>query len=347
MRNLVALWGVALSAGLAGCSGGLGIGRHDPRFIKPTIAVMKFENRAMLPLGWDLGEGMKDILVDRLVATRRFHVIERPELELIMKELRFQQTGATRTHNRARLGRIKNVQYLVKGTVTDFGHVASGSGFLRWADRLALLGGGNLAVMSMTLYVVDVESGEIVSSESLQESVSAKDLNVKAAYKDVTFGGQIFHKTPLGRVTAKVMDKAVRRVAKTVAARPWQPKIAQVGPRSVVINGGRNRGVEVGQEYDVLELGAPIIDPDTGDVIGTSAGRVVGRLRVAEVHPRYSVAQAAFGRTLDMQIGQRCRPAEGPPPARPAEADRAPAVSRDGVTVTIGGDLTTGITAAP
>ena len=312
MRSCLVLSAVA--AVVAGCDGGLGWGRGSPDSIKPTIAVMKFENRSSLPLGWNVGDGMKDILVDRLCATGRFQVIERPELDLIMKELQFQQTGATREHNRAKLGRIKNVQYLIKATVTDFGHVSTSSGFLG-LGALDIFGGTNRAVMGMTFYVVDVESGEIVCSESLEESIRAKDMNVKLVYKDVGFGGSTFFRTPLGRATAGVIDKAVRRIARSVAARPWQPKIAQVADEnSVVINGGRDRRVSIGDEYDVVETGDPIVDPDTGDVIGTATGQVVGRVRISEVHPRYSVAMVVAGSAGKIQVGQKCQRVTDPTP---------------------------------
>ena len=317
-RGLFVIFLATATTLACGCNRGVGgVFRKNSDYIKPTIAVMKFENRSSLPLGWNVGGGMKDMLVDRLCATGRFQVIERPELDSVMGELNFQQTGATREQNRARLGRIKNVQYLVKGTVTDFGHVSTRSGFFRWADNLGIFGSGYWAVMGMTLYVVDVESGEIVCSESLEESVRAKDMNVKVAYRDVGFGGSTFLQTPLGRVTAKVIDKAVKRVAKSVAGRRWQPKIAKVvGPTTVVLNGGKDRGVSPGDEYDVVETGDAIVDPDTGDVLGTETGRVVGRLRVGEVHARYSVAEVVAGDAARMTVGQQCRPVneKGPIP---------------------------------
>ncbi|MBS3733877.1 MAG: hypothetical protein KGY99_03015 [Phycisphaerae bacterium] len=316
----------------AGCNRSWFVRPVGPDYIAPSIAVMKFENRAALPVGWNIGEGMRDILVDRLVATERFHVIERPELEHVLKELRFQQTGATREQRRAELGRLKNVQYLIKGTVTDFGHVSTNTGFLGVEDKLGLFGGGNRAVVSMTLYVVEVESGEIVCSESITESVRAGEMNVKAAYKGVGFGGSTFYRTPLGRVTADVIDQCVWQIAQSVAARPWRPMIAQVVDRStVILNGGRNREVTVGDGYDVRRCGEPIVDPDTGDVIGTSAGGIVGRIYVQEVHERYSVARIVEGRAAEFEVGQRCRPAparEAPAPpgaatgARPGEAIR-------------------------
>jgi curli biogenesis system outer membrane secretion channel CsgG len=315
MRNQVFFFLLAASTAAGGCGGALSRSLGGSEYVKPTIAVMKFENRSNLAMGWNIGDGMKDILVDRLFATDKFEVVERPEIGSIMKELQFQQTGATREHNRAKLGQIKNVQYLVKGTVTDFGHVSTNSGFFGWADSLDIFGSGSMAVMGMTLYVVDVESGEIVCSESIEESVRAKDLNVKAAYKDVGFGGSTFYRTPLGRATAKVIDKAVRRVASSIASRPWQPKIAQItNDTTVMLNGGRDRKVSVGDEYEVLQLGDPIVDPDTGDVIGVPAGTVIGRVRIQQVHTRYSVALVVSGSASKMKVGQRCAQAKEQPP---------------------------------
>ena len=282
-------------------------GRNDDDCLKPTIAVMKFENRAAFPLQWDLGDGMKDVLVDRLFATGRYHVVERPELDSVLREIRFQQAGATRAQGRAEVGRLKNVQYLIKGTVTDFGHVATNRGFLGISE-FGLFGGSQRAVLGMTVYVVDVESGEIIASESLSESVRASDLAVTAAYKGVSFGGSTFYRTPLGKATSKVIDKAVRRVTDSIAARPWQAKVAMVQPHgAVVLNGGRDRGVRPGAAYDVLECGRPITDPETGDCLGHCPGTRVGRVAVSRVHDRYSEAKIVAGTVDRFEAGQTCR----------------------------------------
>ena len=311
---------VALSAGAvlcAGCWDGMSWGLGGPSaadVVKPSIAVMKFENRAGNPLGWDIGDGMKDVLVDRLVRTGKFHVIERPELSSVLKELRFQHTGVTRQQRRAALGRLKNVQYLVKGTITDFGHVSARRGFFN-GGGWNIFGGGARAVMGMTLYVVEVESGEIICSTSITESVRAGDSAFQAAYKGLTFGSSAFYRTPLGRATAKVIAKAVKRVTRSIATRPWEPKIALVqADGTVVINGGKDRRVKVGTEYEVRDVGQPIIDPDTGDQIGTQPGPCRGRVRVVEVRQRYSIAAIAEGKAGSFRPGQHCR--EIPRPAK-------------------------------
>jgi len=288
----------------AGCNGAWGR-REDT--VKPTVAVMMFENRAPFPMNWDLGGGMQEILVHELMETGRFHVIERAELGHVLAEHRLQASGATRPEGRADTGRIKNCQYLIKGTVTDFGHVASDTGSLSglvWS----IFGGSERAVMGVILYVVDVESGEIVASESIEKTVRAGDVSVQATYGKVGFGGSAFRQTPLGRATADVVEDAVETIAEAIANRPWRPRVAQVAADgTVILNGGMNHGLEQGAEFAVLERGEPILDPQSGDVIGQGPGRRVGRVVVHEVHPQWARATIVVGTKEAFRPGQRCR----------------------------------------
>lgn len=315
---------VAAVAGAALCTGCIPKKTPDPAlFVKPTIAVMKFDNRAPFPLAWDLGDGMADVLVDRLVATRRYHVIERAELESILREHRFQASGATRKEARAVLGRIKNVSYLIKGTVTDFGHVSTAKGFVSGAS-LGLAGSTAAAVMGMTFYVVDVESGEIVFSDHVEKAVRAGSTAVRGRYKGMSLGGGVFFSTPLGKATAEVMDIAVKKITRRIASHRWRPRIADIADDGrLILNGGRNRRIASGYMYDVLEQGRKIVDPETGDVIGRLQPTVLARIRVIRVLNRVAVAEIVQGDALQVKIGLLCRPYGHPQPtAAPARRRR-------------------------
>ncbi|HUS47580.1 MAG TPA: CsgG/HfaB family protein, partial [Phycisphaerae bacterium] len=254
MRTCVRFLALGLAAVLAGCNGALGLGSTNA-YAKPAVAVVSFENRAPFPLGWNLGDGTRDILVDRLVATGRYHVVERAELAAVARELQLQHSGATRPQRRTPKGRLKNVQYLIRGVVTDFGHVARDTGFLGLGG-LDVFGGSSRAVMGITVQVIEVESGEIICSRSIQKSVRAQDVNVRAGYKDVAIGGSTFYRTPLGKATSKVMDQAVREITWSIASQPWVPKIARVyDSGTVLINGGQDRKVKAGADYEIIEAG--------------------------------------------------------------------------------------------
>lgn len=275
-------------------------------YVKPTVAVLRFNCNASTPGNWDVGDGLRDVLADRLVASGRFRVVERPELAAVSDEVRLQQSGQTRTHQRATPGQFKNVQYLIKGTVVDFGQVAVSTSFMDWGKRLQAMGASQQAVVSVTLQVVDVESGEIVSSEFLEQAVPAHSVAAQAGYKDVAFGGSVFWRRPLGEAMSRVVDKCVRRVSASVASAPWSPRVAGVQDGQVLINGGWDRRVRVGTQLDVLGAGGKVVDPDSGDVIGSPAGKPVGRVLVTQVYPRYSVARIISGEASAIEYGQRC-----------------------------------------
>ncbi len=282
--------------------------QKDDSVIKPTIAVMKFENRSSGGAsGWNLSEGMPEILVDRLVATGRYQVLERAEMQSIKNELELQKSGQTRTHNRVAAGRLKNVQYLIKGTITEFGIIQSNSVFAG-TGGWNIFGDRNKAVISMTLYVVDVESGQIMCSEPIEESVGAGNLDSQASLKGVGFGGTQFNQTPLGHATTKAIDQAVKKITQTIAVQKWQPKIALIGAdQTVVLNGGQDRKVKNGDCYEVVQSGDPVLDPDSGDVIGSRQGHVIGRIQITGVEAMCSNALIVNGHAEDFKVGQQCR----------------------------------------
>jgi len=280
--------------------------KRDGQYAKPTIAVLKFENRASFPYRWDIGGGTRDVLVDRLMKTKRFQVVERPEIEGVVRELEFQNSGWTREQQRARLGQIKNVQYLVKGTITDFGHVASATLYGRkggWGGSAS----GNVAIMSMVLYVIHVESGEIICSERIEQAVSTNSLDMRGTYKDISFGGSVFAKTPMGKVMDKALDRAVDRISDVIAMRPWTPRIAALNADgTIVLNGGKDRSIGKNEIYVIMRPGAVIVDPETGDQIGQMPGKVAGRLRVREVKPNHAIAEVLEGDIRQLTIGMAC-----------------------------------------
>jgi curli biogenesis system outer membrane secretion channel CsgG len=306
--------GLLLTAGLAwSCRSAGPIG--DPeRFVRPVVAVESFENRAPFPLRWDLGEGMAEQLTASLVRSGRFEVVSRASLDSVLDELELQHDPRFRPEGRLAPGRLKNARYLVRGAVVDFGHVAGGGlHFMR-----GLVHGrtkGYVAEVSITLTVVDIETRE-ERSASFEGQAWAGEAGVDAVYGKVAFGGSAFYRTPLGHATEEAIWKALHWLVEQVASETWQPLIARVEEDRVYLNGGLDRGVVVGEELEVLAPGEAIIDPATGDILGHTAERLVGRLRVVMVEDRFAVAEVVEGDSLE--VGQSCRRLD-----RPASKDGA------------------------
>ena len=308
---------VLILAAVAGCSSSWnsdGKGR-----IRPTVAVIRFETRVASLDGWELGEGFQDVLVDQLVETNRFVVIERPDINSVLGELELQQSGVTRPENRSKTGRLKNVQYLVKGSIVDFSHVARFRSFfgLYGVAELEWMGTVHWAVMGVVLQVVEVESGEVVYSKMIEKYVPAMGLDMRGEYKDVGFGGGLFYRTPLGKATKQVLHEAVTDISEVIEGRPWQARLADVNPDGkVLINGGKTRNVQLGDEYEAVSLGPIVLDPDTGDAIGRRPGKTLGRVRVCRVHEGYSIAIVIQGKIASLQAGQYLQKLELAPKAK-------------------------------
>ena len=144
--------------------------------------------------------------------------------------------------------------------------------------------------MAINIKVSDVESGEVVASVKAAKTVSAGGAGVEGRYKDVVFGGDAFFRTPLGKATEGAIHSAVRQILRDLPVTYWQPRVAESTGDTVVINGGKNVRVRVGDKFNVREAPRDITDPVTGNVIETVPGRVIGKVQVTKVNPASACA---------------------------------------------------------
>ena len=66
---------------------------------------------------------------------------------------------------------------------------------------------------------------------------------------------------------------------------PSPPPPASASTTPVVINGGANVRLRLGDVFLVREAGREITDPVTGNVIEITEGKVVGKIQVRQVNP--------------------------------------------------------------
>lgn len=289
-------WLAACALALGGCATPTGVGfpRSSSDSVPPRIAVSSFENRSGFDGQWQLGSGMADLLVSELVASRRFVVLERANLPSVVDELSRQREQMFRKEGRLDEGRLENARYLIRGVVTDFSQ--TGGGALWMAIRRLLIGsGGYTARVGLTLTIVEIESGRIVDSVQCSGKARAGSTFAQADYKGVQFGGRLFFQTPLGKATTSAVRQGLRKVLRSVPQQRWEPLIADVNGPRIMLNGGKTRGVRVGQRYRAREKGAAVTDPLTGDLLDVLPGRVVGTVEVVEVRDSIALAKGVVG----------------------------------------------------
>src|SRR5215831_6843296 len=95
---------------------------------KKRVAVMNFEYgtvqnglAAIFGSNVDVGKGVADILVDRLVNDGTYSVIERKALDQVLAEQNFSNSNRADPNSAAKLARILGVDAIIIGSITQFG----------------------------------------------------------------------------------------------------------------------------------------------------------------------------------------------------------------------------------
>src|ERR1039457_4609614 len=146
---------------------------------KKRVAIMNFDYatvqtsvNALFGTNQDVGKGIADILVDRLVTSGAYSVIERKELDKVIGEQNFANSDRADASSAAKIGRVLGVDAIIIGSITQFGRddkktdVAGGG----VANRLGKYGIGGIsrskasAVVQITARMIDTSTAEILAS---------------------------------------------------------------------------------------------------------------------------------------------------------------------------------------
>lgn len=267
------------------------------RSLRPVVAVTEFENQAGFSGQWHLGNGMADVLSTKLLQSERVIVLDRRNLQDVLSELAHQSQDLFRREGRAERGRLMNARYLLRGVITDFTVIGDTSGWFGSTYLRSWLRSQRSRV-AVNIKISDVQTGEILASVRADGTASAGWFGAKVDYEKMTFGGDTFYQTPLGRATEQAAGRAVRRILDSLPIEYWEPRVADVDGLSVLLNGGENVDLRLGTEFIVRGEPRSITDPIRGDVIDQIPGAVLGRIKITQVRPASSLGQLIEGRAM-------------------------------------------------
>src|SRR5579871_4711910 len=117
----------------------------------------------------DVGKGIADMLVDRLVRDGTYSVIERKELDKILTEQNFSNSNRADPASAAKIGKLLGVSAIIVGSITQFGRDDKNTnigGFGAVTGRFGVGGIGkreSKAVVEVTGRMISVDTGEILA----------------------------------------------------------------------------------------------------------------------------------------------------------------------------------------
>src|SRR6202163_5069500 len=108
---------------------------------KKRVAVLNFEYgtvrssaQAIFGTNQDVGKGISDLLVQKLVQDGKYSVIERNAIDKVLGEQNFANSDRVDSSTAAKIGRILGVDAVIMGSITQFGR----------DDQSKTIGGGAL-----------------------------------------------------------------------------------------------------------------------------------------------------------------------------------------------------------
>ncbi len=282
-----------VSAGCRSLSGGLP--PLPPGAIPPVVAVTTFRNETGFSGQWELGRGIPDLLVAELLDTGRVLVVDRQGLSDVVGEISHRNSDLFRKEDGAARGRLKHARYLIRGVITDFTQTGNATGWFRSPQVETGLRGSRATVM-IALTIIDVETGEVLCSAPAEGRAHAWFKWARFNYGNVSFGGDLFYRTPIGVATRKAIRQAVARVLQHVPVSVWRPRVAEISADTVILNGGADRGLQAGARFRVRSPGRAVTDPTTGNLLDLQEGPLVGEVQVTAVRERLALARVVSGR---------------------------------------------------
>lgn len=177
---------------------------------KPRIGVTRFSNTT--GASWwhgTSGSDLQDMLISELASTKAFSILERRELNKVIGELNLGESGLVDPRTKKKLGRLKGADYLIAGTVSSFEFNTEGTGGGINFMGFSVGGKKENAYISVDVKLIDVETGEITESRTIEANSSSAGLSLSGATSDLSGS--------LGRETKTPVGKAIRACIVNIA----------------------------------------------------------------------------------------------------------------------------------
>lgn len=271
---------------------------------KARVAVAQFgatDRFASVYGGWNIGGGLAAQLVTSLIDSNRAVVVERAILSKVLIEQELGQNRLSSAFTQTPSGQLLGVDYLIVGEVTEFEEQQMGGGAalsIMKSFGPKISGQATAAHVGMDLRVIDTRTGEILCSHRAQGRAWEKALSTKIDYKFIEFGGDMFHKTPLGIATRRAINDALQFILEVIdkktAEFSWLARVIEVDGSDVYFDAGRNASLQNGDRFSVSSVRKVLTDPETNEILGLVENRL-GDVEAVSVDLKYTRARILGG----------------------------------------------------
>ena len=282
---------------------------------KKRVAVMNFDyatvksyTAAIFGTEQDIGKGIADLVVEKLVQSGQYSVIERKALDKIIAEQNFSNSDRADSNTAAKIARILGVDAIITGSITQFGRDDKKTSVGGGAANLAAghFGLGKVrsddakAVVAISARMINTDTAEIIAAvKGLGESSRKGTSLFGAGGGNTRAGGGVdmtssnFAQTIIGEAVDKATTDLCAQLNEQATKLPARVyvingMVADATGGTLVLNVGSRVGVKVGDRLEVRRKIRDVKDPSTGKVLRSIEDRL-GEVVITDVDEASSV----------------------------------------------------------
>ena len=228
--------------------------------IKRKVAIGRFSNETQYAKGlfYDkendpMRKQALDILSSKLASSGKFILLEREDLDLLVKEAgsEMNKIGA---------------DYIILGSITEFGRKTEGEQKIFSSTKTQTV------EAAVSVRLVETSTGLIIYSDE------AKGMAETSTKQTMGIGGTAGYDATLSdKAISAALSQLVENIINKCMDKPWRSYVLYVEDGNYLISGGASQGLAAGDKFNLYKKGKTVKNPQTGmniELPGTKIGEV-------------------------------------------------------------------------
>jgi curli biogenesis system outer membrane secretion channel CsgG len=293
---------------------------------KKRVAVLDFDYgtvRSYVTAIWgsdqDVGKGVADLLVQKLVQDGKYRVIERKQLDKILAEQNFNNSDRADPATASRIGKVLGVDAIIVGSITKFGRDDKNTTVGGGGWGLGKFGVGGVqkrdakAVCGITARLIDTSTAEILAAVTGNGESKRGGASLVGAGGSGGAGGagafdmssKNFGETILGEAVNQAVNSTGDQLDAQAGNMPTHKAevnalVADVSGNTLILNVGSRSGLQVGDTLEISRAVRTVKDPATGKILKTVTSKI-GDATVTEIDANSTTV--TFNGTGPVKVG--------------------------------------------
>lgn len=233
---------------------------QEGKVIKRKVAIGRFTNETQYGKGlfYDkendpMRKQAMDILSSKLAASGKFILLERDDLDVLVKE-----AGA----DMSKIG----ADYVILGSITEFGRKTEGTQKMFSSSKTQTVEAG------VSMRLVETSSGLIIYSDE------AKGFAETTSKTTMGIGGTQGYDASLSdKAISSAMGQLVENIINKCMDKPWRAYILDIDNDTYILSGGASQGLASGDTFKVYRKGKTVVNPQSGikvELPGSQVGTI-------------------------------------------------------------------------